>query len=435
MHARRRLNSLARVAAVFALLLGAPSFGQAAPSPLRVLLPASKSAAQFDKEMTAIVEEYNRQNPQNTVELIRRGAEFSALKELVAAHFSGTLPALAAIEAAELPALEGLGLAKPIPPDLAALVSKNHFHILNPSSHGSIPKSAPPISLPMTRSTPVLLLDQEMLFRIRANPDQLPKTWDEILTLAQRLAQVQSSTSEFPSLAIPLQGERGLWIFEALANRPLWTREAGGLKANRALLESVAQLHRWVDTLGSKVLRLDESWERSIQNFVDRKTPLLVATLDQMPWIASQTGFRWSATLLPSFGGTSSSTVPSLVSGSDWVLLQDSPAARSFLKYLYSPAVAARWTAAGSLIPIRPEIADHPEWKRRAQSLGHYPKVATRISKTRLRSQDREMVRARTAWIQSLPLWFGPSSRRPAAEILFGQLDRQMNGKIPSTRD
>jgi hypothetical protein len=425
--------TIARItlAASTALLAATPL---ASARTIRFLVPASNAAGEAaDKDLAAVVESYNAEfarkhpvpppksgaaprsgipsqatpppTPQPAVQLSWRGQNTSSLKHLITLYLPSDPPELAAVETTELAALARTHLPKPIPAPIAKLAG--------PPQSGAQTGAASVSSLPFQRSVPVLVADQEMLFRIHADGEKLPRDWDGLVKLA---ARISDADPEHPPLALPLQGPRGLWIFEALAGKPLWIREAGGLRANRELDSSILSLQRVLAPRSPALAGSEMSWDRALQDFLDRRSPLLITTLDALPFIARKAPFRWKSGLI---------SASRTVGGTDLIVTRDAPEAWDFVRYLYAKNSASRWFATAGLLPLRPDWMQTPGW---SQAPLEYRKVAEAAFRApakdrRLRSTDAEVVRAHSEWVSALHELFGEPSKRLPTETVFTRLD------------
>lgn len=391
------------------LLVGAASSPTPLPSqtrPIRFVVPNAPLSVPGERDLSNIVDDYNRNHVTpggSTVQLVRRGDNFSSLKELIALYLAGDPPEIAAIETSELPALARTHLALPIPPAIAVLAS---------AKAGSR-------TLPFERSLPVLVADQEVLFRIHADREPMPRNWDELVRLAARIAEVLPGA---PPLALPLQGPRGLWIFEALAARPLWNRETGGLRTNRELESSIQAIQSVLSPRAPELAASEMNWDRALQDFLDRKSPLLVTTLDALPLIARKTSFRWKSAPLPTIGHPSALL---MIGGADLLITHDSPEVWRFLKFLYSKETASRWIPSGGYIPLKPDWQTTSAWKESPEGYRSLAKIAAAAPAKSIvvRSTDADVVRAHTEWITALHVLFGETSKRLPTEVVFTQLD------------
>jgi hypothetical protein len=366
---------------------------------ITLLLPSAPFGLAGDQELGAIVDRYNRERAHGEderVSLVRRGEEFSTLREFMARHLAGDAPAIAALEASELPALGKVASTLVPPPERL----RKRAAALEPAGSAARADRL----LPFQRTLPVLVTSDQGPF---------PRTWAEL---------VASTQGKPGALALPLQGPRGLWLFEALAGKPLWLREPGGLRANRGLGPSVAALQ--------KLVTPEQSWEQSLSAFLERKSPLLITSLDALPALARQATFRWSAGPVPRMEAAAGPSGPALLqAGNGLAVTRDSPAVWKFLDYLYSSEVAGRWSAASGFLPPSSEALASPAWKK---APGDLHKVAQRLMESRksgfpLRSADEDVLRARSEWIQALHLLYGEPARRMPLEDVLTQLDSRLS--------
>jgi ABC-type glycerol-3-phosphate transport system substrate-binding protein len=389
------------------LCLASTASAEGKPEPIEWLLPSFPHSVSGDRALANQVEAFNRQNPATPVRLVRRGEDFSSLRELMARKLAGDLPDIAAIAPSELQAVERLQILKPVPQSLVQALGK---------SSGASSKS-----LPFLRAIPLLVVNTQRL----PQGATVPKDWAGLSALVDALAQRDATSSEVTEpgfqLALPLQGARGLWLFEALADRPLWTRVTGGLKSNRELADPIRRIQRLQDQPGRA--RADLSWEQALQAFVDRRAPLLVTSSDMLPYLTSRARFPWKAEPLPIAG--SASKTSTLRDGADLVLTRDRPGARKFLEFLLSESASAQWARPGGWLPPRADWLKSKGWRENPPAgaaalpdLGSAPPAS--------RSTDAEVVRARSEWVQALRHLFGEKSQRPELEEILAQIDARL---------
>ncbi|MEK6580547.1 MAG: extracellular solute-binding protein, partial [Bdellovibrionota bacterium] len=402
----------------------------AAPVPIRFLVPTGPYSLKAERALASVVEDFNRLNPGVKVTILKRGDEFSTLKELMALHLAGDPPEIAAIEPAEFGAIDtsSIGIrGQKLSPFFVGM--KPWIQNLTKSKKGQW------ITLPFQLSIPILVADQEMIYRAHVDPEKLPQTWNGFVELCQKLAEslqkqktensgsLQKPSEEAFAVGFPLQGPRGLWIFEALAEKALWVREAGGVRSNRELSNEISVLQKLTDQ--PLLARPHETMDRALQSFLERRTPLLVATLDMLPYIASQATFRWSSVPLPKISGGSTQ----MVSGTSLLVTQDSKPVWDFLHFIYSPENAARWIAGGGFLSLKPKYESNSQWAKATIESPIYLKLLRNLDPKRTRNTDLEMVRSRTDWIQALHFLFSDKASRPSIDTILNQLDSHLTAR------
>ena len=381
-----------------------------APQRIRWLVSAPPFSPQLERELTAIVREFNQISSKAEVEVHLRGDDYSTLRELSVASLAGSLPDIATLEPSESDALNSLSLSRP--KALPEIKSLNLNPIYFEKSH--------PEFIPFFRTLPVLVIDQEILVRIGVDPKQLPGDWSSFLQLTQKLIQsgaaLDDSQGQF-ALALSLTGARGLFALEALLAKPLWIYESKKIVIPSTLTSNLEQIRALFRS--PRRAKSGLGWEQAIQAFLERKSPLLVTTTDALPMISGRSTFRWTAVPLPQVKGGNSR----LATGADVVVLKNSPALWEFLRYLYSPRVASRWTTAGGLLPLHSSWIQSAEWKHAAEAqeslLTLLRDFTTSPVRIEIRSSCQEIMRIRSQWIAELPLfWQDPTEKSPSAGIL-----------------
>jgi ABC-type glycerol-3-phosphate transport system substrate-binding protein len=376
---------------------------------VKFFIPSHPVTIALEKELQAIVTGYNALNPASTVELVRRGSEYSNLRDSLSAQMAGQPPDLFVIELSETRALENAKLSLRIPEELRASLTREMPDAILKSAKESGGKL---LVLPFLIYQPVIAVDQEMLFRYDWNPHQLPKNTKELLRLLQFLDQKMPPERDGPLLAIPTQGARGLQMLEALYGGELWTREPGGVRAERKALSLISQLRSWSDEL--KLTSLGMTSEQSIEHFIARRSPILLTTSDTLSFIGQQTQFRWSA--IPVQNNS-----PALYSGGHLALANARPETLAFVRYLYSADVARRWVSVSGARALK------PEWRSVLEPVHKRMAALARTKPGRVRGADPEIMRIRSEWIQTLPELLGSFNERVPPEAALTGLEQRLS--------
>lgn len=376
---------------------------------VKFFIPSHPLTIALEKELHALVTGYNALHPAGTVELVRRGSDYSSLRDSVSSQMAGQPPDLFVVELSETAALENAKISALVPETLRTALTPGMPEALLKSARGSDGKL---LGLPFLVFQPVLAVDQEMLFRYEWDPHKLPKTEAELLALLKFLDKKMPSEREGPLLAMPTQGARGLQMIEALFGANLWTREPGGIRAERKVLPLVAKLRSWSDEL--KIARLGMTSEQAIEHFIARRSPLLLTTSDALSFLGQQTRFRWSAVPLQN-------DVTPLYSGGHLILANSRPETVEFVRYLYSPDVARRWVSASGARALK------PEWRSVLEPMHKRMAELTRAKPGRARGSDPEIIRIRSEWIQTLPELLGSPAERVPPEAALTGLEQRLS--------
>ena len=376
---------------------------------VKFFIPSHPLTLALEKELQALVTGYNALHPAGTVELVRRGSEYSSLRDSVSSQMAGQPPDLFVVELSETAALENAKVSAPVPEALRSTLTKGMPEALLKSAKGADGKL---LALPFLIFQPVLAVDQEMLFRYEWDPHKLPTTEAELLALLRFLDKKMPLEREGPLLAIPTQGARGLQMLEALFGADLWAREPGGIRAERKLLPLITKLRGWNDEL--KLARLGMTSEQALEHFVARRSPLLFTTSDALGFLGQQTRFRWSAVPLQN-------DVLPLYSGGHLTLANTRPETLEFVRYLYSPDVARRWVSASGARALK------PEWRSVLEPVHKRMAEIARAKPGRTRGADPEIIRIRSEWIQTLPELLGSPTERVPPEAALTGLEQRLS--------
>ncbi len=358
---------------------------------LRMLIPSDGGTHELQRELITIAENYRRTHPEeNPVEIIMGGGggeggeNFSSLKELVTTQLAGSPPDLAAVECSEVEALSQIEILR----TLVRPIDRDRLQpFLKKIPPGLIKKNAS--TLPLQRSHLILAINISALKNARLwnSKTGSPKTWKSLIDLAQAFSGTGAIT-------LPLSGPRGLLAFEALTRLPLWVRRGETVLANRELRPWIDELNLLLSKTG--LLRNEESPERGLELFLTQQTFFLITESHWVPQLQSQAKFEWRAGPIPTHGqGARSAALPKntpLVTGSDLLIVRESPAVWKWLHFLYSQKVITDRLAAGA----------SPHLSRTSAPNG---------------------IRYRQEWISALKTLFSGSKRPTPTEDIFTGLD------------
>ena len=290
---------------------------------LRVMTPIRTQSAAWDAAFQAQISAFQAAHPRFKVQWTKRGKDFSSLPEFVAAGFMGEQPDVFLVESSEAQALEQTKQA-----------------ILHPRWIGA---------------ALTLFGDQELLFRHHVDPYVFPQDWNALSTWVATL-----STTTARPLGVPLMSSRGLWLLEALSYpEPWWKRQTGGIRFERKQLQ-------WIERL-RKSAQVQLGWDEAVQQFLSRKTPLVLGSSEWEPMFKERAEFRF---------GSKRWSGPMLVFR--WAQAGKSAASDAWVRWMHSPKVVAALTQGTGLLdaksaptlPSDPHILNlYNEWSRALRDL------------------------------------------------------------------
>lgn len=202
-------------------------------------------------------------------------------------------------------------------------------------------------------SNPILYYNADMLTEVGWDPENPPKTWDEVITLSEK---IRDKT-----------GNYGLYIQEPPDN---WAQYAlvksnGGnwLENGEVVVDSpeVIEVFQMMGDMVKNKLAFRGKQEEGQQAFGNGKIAMYYTTIGRMSGIKEQSKFDLRTTTSPTFGDKPRS-VPA--GGNSLVVFAKDPdrqkAAWEFIKYLQSPEALTRWVEGTGYLPPREGVADDP---------------------------------------------------------------------------
>jgi sn-glycerol 3-phosphate transport system substrate-binding protein len=241
--------------------------------------------------------------------------------------------------------------------------------------------------IPFQRSTPVLYYNKDLFKAAGLNPDQPPKTWNDMVDQARKLTRPdgQQWGIEIPSDGFPY------WLFQGMAigNGKNLVGDAG----NKAFFNDAAvveALQRWIDL--SEKDRVAPpgitQWATAPNDFTSGKTAMLWHTTGSLTNILQEAGGRFSVGVgfLP---GLKQNGAPT--GGGNFYLFKKTPADRQqaawkFIQFMSSPERQARWSIDTGYVAARKTAFDTPALKEYAAKT---PQVL--VARDQLQSASKEL--------------------------------------------
>ncbi|SIQ12940.1 multiple sugar transport system substrate-binding protein [Paenibacillus sp. RU4T] len=215
--------------------------------------------------------------------------------------------------------------------------------------------------LPFTFSTPVLFYNADLFRKAGLDPDQPPKTWEEV---KQAGLAIKEKTGEAGAIINGASG--GDWIIQAV----IGSNGGSVLSDDRKTItfgepEAVGAIRMWQDMIQSGASNKMNQGE-AMEAFSQGKTGMLLFTSAlQSSFLASAKAGGWElrTAKMPAFDGKPTTPVNS---GSALFVLSDDKAkqqaAWQFLKFVTSKRGYTIITSEIGYLPLRPSIVDDPEY-------------------------------------------------------------------------
>ncbi len=307
-----------------------------------------------------LTDDFNASRDDVKVTLEHVGAYNQAAEKLGVAIASGTTPDVMLLTVdSHMPSFARLGALHPL--DEFARADKGaQFEKYYPTFIQNGQVNGKQYQIPFARSTPLLYLNRDLL-RSAGLPEAAPGTWDEFVSLGQRIGRsgVLSAINGAPPA--PYAAGPDWWIFQSM----LWTFNGAYSDPQFAIKINTPESAQATQFLADMVHRhkaADAS--RSGQNeFLQGSRAFLTASTANLTQIEAGAGFRVGAAFMP---GQKSRAVPG--GGSGLSLLQ--PSAREkkeagweFIKTVTNTAATVYFSQATGYMPVRSDAMEHPDMK------------------------------------------------------------------------
>jgi sn-glycerol 3-phosphate transport system substrate-binding protein len=312
------------------------------------------------------VQEFEAQHPDIRVETVFGGNYTENQTKVVAAQRAGTPPDVAVLLSQELNTLISLDAVEPLDPFIRAdpemeAVVADFFpgFMLNSTLDGVI------WSLPYQRSTPVLYYNKDAFIEAGLDPEKPPATWDELVEYAQALT-VRDASGRVSRWGVMIPTEdRSTWLLEGLVMQQggsLYDPAGGGRVVTidtpevRAAMQFKADLAQVHGVSPEGVL----AWGTASNDFAAGNVAMIFHSTGSLGFVRNNANFEFGTGFLPA-----NSQYGAPTGGGNFYLLKGSDptkrdAAWTFIKWMTTPEMAARWSIDSGYVATRQSAWELP---------------------------------------------------------------------------
>jgi sn-glycerol 3-phosphate transport system substrate-binding protein len=282
--------------------------------------------------------------------------------------------------------------------------------------------------IPFQRSTIVMYYNKDAFREVGLDPEQPPKTWDEMADVAGKLVKKSENgdTSRW-GLMIPSTGYP-YWMFGALAKQQGETlMNNDGTTVNFNSERMIEALQYWRD-LGSKYKVMPQGtieWGTLRQEFLEQNTAMMWHSTGNLTAVMDNATFDVGVAQLPAHVEAGSPT-----GGGNFYLInsgteEEQQAAYRLVKFMTSPESSAQWSIATGYVGISPASYDTPEMKQHVENL---PQAL--VARDQLKVATAELATYEAGRVRSIlddaiqATLTGESSAKEALDSAQSQADR-----------
>jgi sn-glycerol 3-phosphate transport system substrate-binding protein len=322
------------------------------------------------KVIAGLVGDFNKTHPDIQVTATYTGNYDVTLQKIQASKLAGTLPDVAVTEISSVPVLAALGAAQPIDELIASSGDKKLLDRFWPSMLLNCTYGGKVYGVPFQRSTPVMYYNKDAFSEAGLDPERPPVTWDELISVAQKLTTREGERTTRWGIELPLEAFN--WFYYALtyANGGE-TLSTDGTKVLWDEPKNIEALQFWHDLVNKyKVTPAYTPWNDGPQEFAAGKTAMVWHSTGSQAFMRHNVKFHWGLGRIPrniQFGPPSG--------GGNMLMYATDPARKkaawTFITWMSEAAQAARWSIASGYLATNiaswelPEmqalIKEHPE--------------------------------------------------------------------------
>jgi len=217
--------------------------------------------------------------------------------------------------------------------------------------------------VPFQRSTIVMYYNKDAFREVGLDPNQPPKTWDEMAAAAKKLTKDGRWGVMIPSTGYPY------WMYQALAiQNGLELMSPDGTKTFFDDPAAIEALQYWRD-LGTKHKVMPEGtveWGTLRQAFVQGQTAMMWHSTGNLTAVKKEAKFDFGVAMLPAKKRPGSPT-----GGGNFYLFKkatdaERKAALTFIRWMTAPERAAEWSKATGYVGISPASYETESLKKYA---------------------------------------------------------------------
>jgi len=248
--------------------------------------------------------------------------------------------------------------------------------------------------VPFQRSTIVMYYNKDMFQRAGLNPEQPPRTWEEMVSMGKKLTTKDHWGAMIPSTGYPY------WMFGALTKENGKTlMEQDGKKTFFDDDKVVEALEYWKD-LSTKYNVMPKGtieWGTLRKNFLEGKTAMMWHSTGNLTTVKKNASFNFGVAMLPKnvMRGTPTG------GGNFYIFKKTTPkekiAALKFIKFMTSPEISAKWSMGTGYIGISKAAYDTADLKSYVQG---FP--AAKVARDQLKFATAELSTYQTGRVRKL---------------------------------
>jgi len=315
------------------------------------------------KLIDGMVADFEKDHPDIKVKPVYAGSYQDTIAKVLTAVKGGDAPQLAVLLSTDMYTLIDEDAVVPFDSIGTTLADKAWLDSFYPAFMENSRTGGKTWGVPFQRSTVVMFWNKQAFKDAGLNPDQPPKTWDELAAFGQKLTKRDAAGNvtqwgvEIPSSGFPY------WLFQGLTTEnDVRLMNAAGTQTSFDDPKVVEALQYWVDLSHKWKVQPPGiiEWGTTPQDFFERKTAIMWTTTGNLTNVRNNAKFPFGVAMLPAKGRPGTPTG----GGNFYVFKKSSPAeqaaALTFIKWMTSPERAAQWGIGTGYVAVSPAAWETP---------------------------------------------------------------------------
>ncbi|MCP4384273.1 MAG: ABC transporter substrate-binding protein [Hyphomicrobiales bacterium] len=362
-------KSLAKLA--LAIGLGGMSGATALAADLEFYFPVGVNAPAVET-IQALTDAWAAENPEHTVKAVYAGNyEETTTKALTAAQ-AGNPPQVAVLLSIDIFTLIEEDVVVPFTQVTDAAEDKEWMDGFMEGFMTDAVYNGEIYGIPFQRSTPVFYYNRDAFREAGLDPDDPPKSWTDMIAVGKKLVQKDSNGNVTRwGTRIPTLGLGGAWLFGGLVvSMGDHLSTDTGTEARFDTPAAVASLQFLLDLAAEGVMAPGGiTWGDTPKAFIEGQTASMWTSTGNLAFVNKNAEFDWGVAFLPGGEGPGAP-----IGGGNFYIFKDTDdeeraAALDFVKFMTSPANAAKWSIATGYVAPRDDAWETPEMKAYAEAL------------------------------------------------------------------
>lgn len=316
-----------------------------AKTQLTMFYPVAVGGA-LTKIVDGIVENFEKQNPDIDVKAVYAGNYNDARIKAVAALKAGEPVQTSVLFSIDIFDLINRDLIVPFDDVCETAEDREWLSSFTPGLMENGTALGKTWGIPFQRSTIVMYYNKDAFRKAGLDPENPPATWDELVSMGQKLTVKEGGDVKQWGLHIPSTGYP-YWMFQALAlqnEQALMNEEGNAVFFDKTA--SVEALQFWKD-LGTKHGVMPEGtidWGTLRQKFLDGSTAIMFHSTGNLTAVKKNATFDFGVAMLPAGKRRGSPTG----GGNFYIFKNSTPeekrAALKLIKFMTGPESSATWS-------------------------------------------------------------------------------------------